>query len=294
MIKQYYIGCPIWGNKEWVGEFFSEDARPKDFVRQYTSVMTTVEGNNTFYGLPKAETVQRWADEAPENFRFCFKFPRLISHDKRMIDTASDTTFFLKLMEPIIEKLGILFLQLPPSFGFHGMEVLEKYLSSLPSDYTYGVVVRNLDFFDEGQREQQFNDMLERLGVNRVMFDTVTLHNIKSGQNADVLEAQRKKPKMPSRFIATADNPFLRFVGFQEVEPNIERLHVLADETAGWLKRELTPFVCLHSPNDFHAPALCRKFHEMLKERVGDLDIGDMPEWPVDRKPPEPKQMSLF
>jgi len=294
MIKNYYLGCPVWGNKEWVGEFFSEDARPKDFIRQYASVMNTVEGNNTFYGLPKAETILRWAEETPPEFSFCFKFPRLISHDKRLIDTAADTNVFLKLMEPLAERLGMLFLQLPPSFGAHGIDVLEKFLSSLPTDYSYSVEVRHLDFFDGGVKEQKFNTLLERLGVNRVMFDTITLHNIKSGQNADVLEAQRKKPKMPPRFIATGTKPFLRFVGHQQVEPNLPRLNMLADKTAGWLLRGLTPYVCLHSPNDFHAPALCRTFHELLKTRVGNLDIGEMPEWPIDRKPPPPKQMTLF
>jgi len=51
-IERYFLGCPIWSNKDWVGELFAPDAKQKDFLQQYASVFNTVEGNTTFYGLP--------------------------------------------------------------------------------------------------------------------------------------------------------------------------------------------------------------------------------------------------
>ena len=59
-IERYFLGCPIWGNKEWVGELFAPDVVQKDFLRQYASVFNTVEGNTTFYGLPSEKAALRW------------------------------------------------------------------------------------------------------------------------------------------------------------------------------------------------------------------------------------------
>ncbi|MDP6051149.1 MAG: DUF72 domain-containing protein [Candidatus Latescibacteria bacterium] len=73
-LKAYYLCCPIWGNKDWVGELFTRDAKPKDFLAQYTSVFNTVEGNTTFCGLPSEATIARWRQDTPEGFRLHSNF----------------------------------------------------------------------------------------------------------------------------------------------------------------------------------------------------------------------------
>ena len=83
----FYIGCPMWGYKEWVGEFFPPRTPQSEFLRLYSRRLTTVEGNTTFYATPNAETVARWHVETPSTFRFCYKIPRAISHEPRL-DTA--------------------------------------------------------------------------------------------------------------------------------------------------------------------------------------------------------------
>ena len=81
-IDGYYLGCPGWGVKTWVGRLFPGGTRPTEFLERYARVFNTVEGNTTFYALPAAETVARWRDQVPDGFRFCFKFPRTITHDR--------------------------------------------------------------------------------------------------------------------------------------------------------------------------------------------------------------------
>ena len=87
-IERYFLGCPIWGNKEWAGELFAPDVVQKDFLKQYASVFNTVEGNTTFYGLPSEKAAMRWLSDTPSGFRFALKFPRAISHDKRLRNAA--------------------------------------------------------------------------------------------------------------------------------------------------------------------------------------------------------------
>jgi uncharacterized protein YecE (DUF72 family) len=66
-----YLGCPVWACPAWVGPFFTPDSKPRDFLKQYSSVFNTVEGNSTFYALPSRDTVRRWANETADGFRFC-------------------------------------------------------------------------------------------------------------------------------------------------------------------------------------------------------------------------------
>ena len=79
-----YLGCPIWGLKGWVGNFFPAGAKQRDFLALYSRRLNTVEGNTTFYAIPDQTTVERWRDETPPGFKFCLKFPKIISHQLRL------------------------------------------------------------------------------------------------------------------------------------------------------------------------------------------------------------------
>ena len=49
----FYIGCPMWGYKEWVGsgKLFPPRTPASDFLRLYSRKLSTVEGNTIFYAL---------------------------------------------------------------------------------------------------------------------------------------------------------------------------------------------------------------------------------------------------
>lgn len=291
-MKHYYLGCPVWANKAWVGEFFSKKARPADFLRQYSSVFNTVEGNSTFYGVPGHETFRRWRRETPENFRFCFKFPQSITHQRMLVDCQSEIKDFFDAIEPVASRVGQLFFQLPPGFNHQWLPMLEKTLPFLSDSYRYGVEVRHLDFYDQAEHEDSLNNLLARHNVNRVLFDTQVLHAISHDDDPDVREAQRKKPRMPARLLATSDQPMLRFVGYKTVEPNIERLKDIAAQVRLWISEGKTPYLFFHSPDDFYAPHLCRAFHRLLQNE--NTRVGDLPDWPIDQPDPADAQLSLF
>ncbi len=291
-IQQYYLGCPIWGNKSWVGELFADDAKPPDFLRQYAAVFNTVEGNTTFYGLPTATTVARWRDDTPPDFRFCFKFPRSISHDKRLGDVQAETEHFLNTLAPLGERLGPLFLQLPPTFGASELPRLDQFLSRLSDQFSYAVEVRHPDFFAGGAMEEDLDGLLASLGIDRVIFDARGLHAADPRDPA-TREAQRKKPNLPVRAVTTGQRPFVRFVAHPDVPSNDALLEAWATVVAEWLAEGRTPFVFLHAPDDFFAPRLARRFHQLLADRV---PVGTMPPWPADAdaQGPPPAQLSLF
>ena len=102
--------------KEWVGNFFTDDAKQSDFLKQYASVFNAVEGNTTFYNIPSESTLQKWRRATPDVFKFCFKFHRSITHEKQLENVEDDILRFLETFDPIAERLGPFMIQLPPSF----------------------------------------------------------------------------------------------------------------------------------------------------------------------------------
>ena len=76
MLENYYLGCPGWGTKTWVGKLFPPGTRSTEFLERYARVFNTVEGNTTFYALPPADTVARWRDQR----RFIIHFNACYRH----------------------------------------------------------------------------------------------------------------------------------------------------------------------------------------------------------------------
>lgn len=285
-IERYFLGCPIWGNKAWVGELFAAEAKQQDFLRQYASVFNTVEGNTTFYGLPTAKTAARWLAHTPKGFRFALKFPRVISHTKRLRNAEPETAAFMDLLATLQDRIGPSFLQLPPAFGPRDLPALDEYLTALPNAFHYAVEIRHNLFFAEAENE--LTAVLKSHRANRVVFDTRGLHSANVDDPAG-REAQRKKPKVPVRFVATGRFPFVRFVGHPEVRENLPLLSEWAPVVANWIREGRTPFVFFHAPDDFYAPHLARHFHRLLSNQI---DVGEMRPWPAERG--ATAQMALF
>jgi len=286
-IKKYHLGLTQWGLKEWKGVFYTDDAPQDQFLRQYATVFNSVEGNTTFYRAPTRETVQKWAAQVPEEFKFCFKFPQGITHYKRLNGVEQDVLEFLDLFDPVRSKLGPFHIQLSSQFSYREFSKLEALCEFLPPYYKYAVEVRHSDFFDTGEKERRLFNLLKANSIDRVTFDTRKLHSIKGG-NQSIQEAQKKKPKTPVRFDASSSRPFVRYVGANDLINNETWLKEWAIITADWIKDGLHPYIFIHAPDTMHAPELARAFHGMLKKFV---DVGRLPESPRKR---QNEQLGLF
>ncbi|MTI89561.1 MAG: DUF72 domain-containing protein [Balneolaceae bacterium] len=287
MILPYHLGCSVWALPEWVGSFFRDDAKAADFLTQYASVFNTVEGNTTFYNIPSPGQIESWNKKTPRGFKFCFKFPRHITHKKQLMETDDDALRFVELFTPLREKLGPFMIQLPPAFSANDISRLENLLSILPKDLNYSVEVRHKDFFDHGRHERNFVSLLQSYNIDRVIFDSRKLHSVKS-QAASILEAQKKKPKVPIRFDNTHNRPLVRYVGTNDILNNEPYLKEWAIIVAEWIKEGLHPYIFIHSPNKVDQPKLCRHFHQLLSKLI---EIPPLPQWPIDK---QGKQLGLF
>jgi uncharacterized protein YecE (DUF72 family) len=62
-----------------------------------------VEIDSTFYRIPFKFMVNNWDKRTQDNFRFAVKFPKVITHDKRLKDVKKDRERFYDVMEPQYE-----------------------------------------------------------------------------------------------------------------------------------------------------------------------------------------------
>src|SRR5215204_5426031 len=126
----FHIGCTVWSFKGWVGNFYPENTKPKDFLHEYARRLTTIEGNTTFYAVPAQKTIENWVAETPETFRFCPKLPKAISHEGTLLENIPRAEQFIEIMRGLGVRLGSMFLQLPPRFPPHLIGELQTFLSS--------------------------------------------------------------------------------------------------------------------------------------------------------------------
>jgi len=287
MIKKYHLGTTQWGLKEWRGYFYPSGATPENFLKHYATVFNSVEGNTTFYREPDTETVKKWGNAVPDGFKFCFKFPQTITHFKRLLDVKDITLGFLEKFEPIRNKVGPFHIQLSSRFSFNEFNKLEKLLDILPTHFSYAVEVRHPDYYDKGQNERRFEELLRSFYMNRVIFDTRRLHSLKTDDES-VLKAKKQKPKLPARFTTTGSKPFVRYVGANEVLHNETHLKEWAIIVADWIREGKHPYVFIHAPDTYYAPELAKYFHRELRKLI---ELNPMPEWPFNRRD---KQLGLF
>src|SRR5437867_5821944 len=102
-------------------------------LEYYSTRLTTVEINNTFYRMPKSELVASWAAQVGEGFKFVLKAPQRITHRERLDGSEESLASFLAAARVLGDKLGALMFQLPPFFK-KDVPKLAAFLSLLPED----------------------------------------------------------------------------------------------------------------------------------------------------------------
>ncbi|MEJ2133034.1 MAG: DUF72 domain-containing protein [Gammaproteobacteria bacterium] len=289
MIAGYHLGLPLWGMSAWVGNFYSPGTRSAEFLAEYATVFNAVEGNTTFYQIPSAETVSRWHASTPDGFRFCFKLPGEITHERRLRDAQATTNAFFGRMEPLGERLGPFMVQLPASFAPDGLAVLEGFLRTLPSEFSYAVEVRHRAFFDNREFRRQLNERLIEAGMERVIMDTRAMRS-GATDDPDVQRALHDKPDLPVQEICLSGQPLVRFIGSPDSEINDPWLRAWVGLLEGWIGEGRRPFFFVHCPNNLHAPPLAGRFHAMLASALGER-VGTLPAAPATS---DSKQLGLF
>ncbi|MEM6688943.1 MAG: DUF72 domain-containing protein [Planctomycetota bacterium] len=287
----YRIGCPVWNCEHWSDDVYPAGTARNQYLRWYTRCFNTVEGNGTFYGLPTPAAASRWVEQAAVGFHFCFKVPRVITHDLRLVSAEEETRAFLGFLEPFAsaDLLGPVILQLGPDFSPEFSSALKSFLEAWPVDIPLSVEVRHLDWYDESDNEARLDEWLCVHGFDKVLFDSTALFQSPPSDEHEQ-KSQNRKPRTPVRRTVTGSRPVMRLIGRND--PSLVESHweAWAETIDRFVDRGLTPYVFTHAPADAMAPTLARQ----MADRIALSIVGDQNY----RLPPRPfvvnEQLSLF
>jgi len=212
---QYYIGCSGWSYSAWKGPFYPPNLESSDWLRYYSQIFDYVEVDSSFYRIPNEFIVKNWFRKTPDNFRFTAKFPKMITHDKHLVDVEGYVERFLNNIEPLHEKTLALIIQLPPSMEIMpGLEGLRNLIPPLLDNrFRYAIEVRHQSWFQD------------------------LAYNFFTNNNLCMVWSQLAGIRTPP--IVTTDFLYVRFIGDKSIDEKefgkIQKARVL--EMRKWAKR---------------------------------------------------------
>jgi uncharacterized protein YecE (DUF72 family) len=130
-----HIGTSGWSYKDWPGIFYPPDLKSGEWLTYYATYFDTTEINSSFYRLPLKKTVADWAKKVPDNFKFCPKMSRYLTHIKRLKEPEEPLERFFDIFSPLKEQLGPVLVQLPATVKFDP-EVAEHFFALLKRGYS--------------------------------------------------------------------------------------------------------------------------------------------------------------
>lgn len=144
---QIRIGTSGWHYAHWVGIFYPEQMKPRNFFEFYRRYFDTVEMNNPFYRMPTAATVDGWRSAAPDDFVFAVKANRSITHTHKLRGVDNQLATYFEAIQRLGPTLGPILFQLPPRWRVN-VERLQEFLVGLPRRMHYVLEFREPSWFN--------------------------------------------------------------------------------------------------------------------------------------------------
>src|SRR4051794_22481186 len=191
------VGTSSWSDPGFVERWYPQGMTARERLPWYAAQFEAVEVNSTFYAIPGADTVKRWAEVTPEGFTFDVKLHRLLSRHAADLDSLPKdlrdeadvnprgrvvltadleramAERILAALAPLIEagKLASFLLQLSPAFTPEKHELGElRGLVDALAPCPVAVELRHRAWI-KGERREETLEAFERLGVAWVGVD---------------------------------------------------------------------------------------------------------------------------
>lgn len=188
---ELFCGTSGFAYKEWKGHFYPEDLPQAKYLAFYGERFNSCEINNTFYRMPNADVLAKWASDVPPSFRFTLKASQRITHMKRLKpESTQDMAYFFEVAKAIEDRLGPTLVQLPPNLK-KDMSRLDPFLAALPPGKKVAFEFRHPSWFDD-----EVQASLQKHQAALVLSDT------------EAEEGEEAAPQAP--LVPTAEFGFLR------------------------------------------------------------------------------------
>jgi uncharacterized protein YecE (DUF72 family) len=167
------VGTSSFTAAGWETSFYPAGMKPADYLTYYATKFDTVEVDSTYYRTPAVSTVQGWRTKTPEGFVFALKVPRIITHEKLLMDCQKEFETFIRTADYLGDaRLGPMLLQFPyfNRDAFKSAEEflgrLEPFLKLLPKGRRFAVEIRN-----ENWLNANFANLLQDHNVALALID---------------------------------------------------------------------------------------------------------------------------
>ena len=194
MAAGIHIGTSGWSYKGWKGLFYPQGLPTTKWLQHYAGFFDSTEINGSFYRLPSVETVAKWSQTVPDDFVFCPKMSRYLTHMKKLREPEDPLERFFTVFEPMKAKMGPVLVQLPSLLKFNN-DVAEHFYRLLKFNYHPHEFV--LEVRHESWLQVDSLTLLTQYGIGLVI-----------SQSGNVF---------PYAEMVTAKNIYLRFHGPEEL-----------------------------------------------------------------------------
>ncbi|MEJ7768418.1 MAG: DUF72 domain-containing protein [Chitinophagaceae bacterium] len=150
---------------------FPPEYQDKSRLQYYSMLFNSIEINSSFYKLPLASTVRKWAEAVPDHFRFTFKLWKAITHNKGLDFEPANIESFFQVINQAGDNKGCLLVQFPPSLTITCAAQLKDLLICLRKsdpDHTWNIA---LEFRNRSWYQEAVYDLLQFYDAGMVLHD---------------------------------------------------------------------------------------------------------------------------
>lgn len=252
---QVHIGAPAWGIPGFVGKIYPKNTRPDKYLHYYSRIFDSIELNTTFYRFPEEKLILDWKSQVTNNFKFCPKIPKEISHMGGMNDGKLVKSFF-DTVEKFEQNLGMVFMLLHESFSSVRIDELRRFIDFVPENTDLAIEFRHKDWFS---KQHNIFEIMENKNISLIITDVVG--------RPDVLYPRITSEKLIIRF---AGND-LHETDFPRADNWIDKIVEFRDLGV----REI--FLFVHEPDKSLCVEIARYFVEKLQnaniQTINQIDL---------------------
>ncbi len=153
----------------------------------YSTFFNSIEINSSFYKIPKAVTVAKWAASVSADFKFTFKLWKEITHNKELKFKKEDVATFFTSINSVEEKTGCLLLQFPPGLDRVCIDQLDKLLHCIKETDKFHSWKIAVEFRNSSWYQQPVYDLLDSYEASVVIQDIPKSATPLINHNADFI-----------------------------------------------------------------------------------------------------------
>ncbi len=274
--QRIQVGCQGWNYDDWVtgptsdsSVFYPHGTRAGEMLGVYASAFESVEVDSTFYAVPAISTIDGWNKKTPPHFTFSLKLPQEITHTHALQGRVAAEVLaeFCDRVRMLVEKLGVVLIQLPPQFELtpENGRALKEFLPQLPRDIRFSIEFRSPDWMDES--------VCKMLAEHNVAIALVEGQWIKRA----VMWRLMEQPTAAFAYVRwMGERDLTRFDIVQRVQD--ENLRKWRDQLVQMCERVPDVFAYFSNFYEGHAPASANKLKRLLNQQtIEATDLDDQP-----------------